>query len=243
VRLDGASLGYRDGVRDWRDDPYAALAGPGSALLVAADGHVGWGPDDAVAADAVQRFAGVRRLTGFGRDLPALVDHFVSCALEAARAMPPSQDWGPAMGFDAALALIADRRVTFAWAGGIRGVVVRAGRVVASTEPHTYGCELRRQGRDDALAANPTVADIRTRILGVDDRDAANHRLDIGASTALTPGDVVALCSADIWSRCDDTALAAAIVRAAASPAGLARALVEVGAGEPGERTVVAATL
>lgn len=122
-------------------------------------------------------------------------------------------------------ARIAAEGVRLSWVGGCRAVLVRDGRVLARTAPHTLGNRFRRERGLDAQVP-PPMDQILVRSL---DPNAPSDEPE-EERWELRPGDRLILLSGLLEHRRDDARILAAA--AETDPARIVSALLEPGPGE-----------
>jgi protein phosphatase len=214
----GAGLSHRGRVRAVNED--AILIDPTGALWAVADGMGGHGHGDLAADLVIDAFArmphgphgpGGRRL---------LAEAFGAAHAEVRRRA--LRDGLGEIGATAVALLIEGGQGTVAWAGDARAYRLGRGGIERLTRDHSLVQELVDRGEiSEAEAERHPQRNVVTRAVGAGERVQPAF-----AELALGEGEVLLLCS-DGLTRCVPDPEIAALLAAAADPAGACRALVE----------------
>jgi serine/threonine protein phosphatase PrpC len=214
IEIEAVALS-RPGGREHNEDAHGLWHDGRHVIALVADGAGGHGGGDV--ASATVRAA---VLAGFAR-APSLEEGALRRLLEAAnRAVVARQAEGGALAAMRSTVVLAaidlhQRALVLAHSGDSRGYLLRGGLIAARTRDHSLVQQMVDAGLlDDARARVHPQRHVLLSALG-----SATQAPEISVSEpmALTPGDMLLLCSDGLWEPLGDAALLAA-QRAAPQP-------------------------
>ncbi len=188
------------GDRSMNQDRCAPLQDPEAVLLVLGDGMGGHPGGDKAAEILVSSCQRLFERTEKPAPAPdQLLRHLFRQSHESVVAYGSAQSPAIEPRTTAVVALIQGDMAYWAHTGDSRLYLLRAGRVVARTQDHSYVEELHQRGEISAEERDShPYRHYVTRALGGQEEIA---QPTLGKPTGLEPGDVILLCSDGLWAQ------------------------------------------